>query len=205
MMSADPVPDERFFHSVVERKIVERIARKQTRLTSLSWEDAAQVAYEKIWRSTQAGKFRTGDVDDYCHWAVRVAYCAIFDYRRHFQGKPPLLSLDQPILGTDIPLVETLVYEFDGLDAIAKADLLCQTIAAITDLDRRYPKYRYLAIWQGLVQGKKQVDLAAELQINQPEICSRWRRIRHHVAAVCAQSAVPPTEHHVRQRSDEQW
>jgi RNA polymerase sporulation-specific sigma factor len=207
MMSPDSLPDQCFFQSFIDRKILEKIARKQTRNTGLEWEDAAQVAYEKIWYLTQQGKFYTGDVDDFCRWAAKVAYFAIIDYRRQSKNQQLAISLDQVVPGTDISLLEALVFEFDALEAIAKADLLHHVVSIITEIDQRYPQYHYLKIWQGLLQGKKQLEIAAELRIDRPEICRRWKNIRQYVAENCfhPQKAPPQKRSQYRQRSAENW
>jgi RNA polymerase sigma factor (sigma-70 family) len=201
---------EELFQSFIDRKILSPIARKQTQNTSIPWEDAAQVAYEKLWQATQQGGFRTGSIEEYCRWAARVACFAIIDYVRR-ENRWQCSSLDQPIPGTDIPLLNTLVDEFDALDAIAQADLLLEVVAIITELDRRYPQHRYLPIWQGFVQGKKQTQIANKLKVDPSEISKRWKIIRQHVAKTYATETYPDDSEqwriykNNRQRSGEQW
>ena len=50
------------FQTFIDRRILTSIAHKQTRNTSIYWEDAAQVASEKLWKATQQGSFR-GDIE----------------------------------------------------------------------------------------------------------------------------------------------
>jgi len=190
------------FQTFIDRKILTSIARKQTRNTSLSWEDAAQFASEKLWQATQQGRFR-GDIEHYCRWASTVACCAIIDYVRR-ENRQQCESLNQLIPGTEIALLDTLVDKFDALDAIAQTDLLLDVVAVITALDRRYPQRHYQKIWQGLVQSKKQVQIAEELSINQTEVSKRWREIRQFVAQsydLDQQRSPEPN----RQRSHDQW
>lgn len=162
-------------------KTIERIARKQTRGTRVSWEDAKQVAYERVLRATQAGKFRNGGVEEFYHWAATVARFAIIDLVRHEQ-KFHSLSLDLNIPGTDVPLSETIADEFNLLDACERADLVLQAIKAIALLNRHYPDRAYLKLWQGRVEGKSQVQLAAELGITQGAISKRWKELCQSIA-----------------------
>ncbi len=164
-------------------KTIDRIARKQTRGTRVSWEDAKQVAYEKVLQATQAGKFRTGGVEEYYHWAATVARFAIIDLVRHEQ-QFHCQSLDQNIPGTDVPLSETIADEFSLLDACERADLVLKAVEAIALLNRRYPDRGYLKLWQGRVEGKSQAQLAAELGVTQGAISKRWKELCHHIAQI---------------------
>ena len=162
-------------------KTIERIARKQTRGTRVSWEDAKQVAYEKVLQATQAGKFRTGGAEEFYHWAATVAKFAIIDLLRHEQ-QFYCQSLDQNIPGTDVPLSETIADEFSLLDAFERADLVLKAIDAIALLNRRYPDRAYLKLWQAKIQGKSQAQLAAELGVTQGAISKRWKELCHNIA-----------------------
>ncbi|GET37981.1 sigma-70 family RNA polymerase sigma factor [Microseira wollei] len=164
-------------------KTIERIARKQTRGTRVSWEDAQQVAYEKVLQATQAGKFRKGGVEEFYHWAATVARFAIIDLVRHEQ-QFHCQSLDQNIPGTDVPLSETIADEFNLLDAFERADLVLKAIEAIALLNRRYPARAYLKLWQGRVEGKSQAQLAAELGVTQGAISKRWKELCHSIAQI---------------------
>ena len=115
----------RYFSQIYQSlfQTVERIAQKHTRGTQVCWEDATQVAFEKVLQATQAGKFRTGGVEEYFRWAVTVARFAIIDLVRK-DNLCRCQSLDQNIPGTDVPLLETVADEFNLLDAVERADLV---------------------------------------------------------------------------------
>ena len=162
---------------------IERIARKQTRGTRVSWEDGKQVAYEKVLQATQAGKFRNGGVEEFYHWAATVARFAIIDLVRHEQ-QFHCQSLDQNIPGTDVPLSEAIADEFNLLEAYERADLVLKAIEAIALLNRRYPDRAYLKLWQGRVEGKSQAQLAAELGVTQGAISKRWKELCHNIAQI---------------------
>ena len=68
-----------WLETFIERKSADPIARRQTRDTAIAWEDATQVAYEKLWRVTQQGYFQTGGETEFYHWAMRVACFAIIE------------------------------------------------------------------------------------------------------------------------------
>lgn len=157
-------------------KTVERIARKHTRGTSVSWEDAKQVAHIKVLQATQAGMFRQGGVEEFHHWAATVARFAIIDYIRK-QKQSDCQSLYQNVPGTELSLLDTVADEFDLLDAVERTDLVLKAIEAITELDHRYPNRGYLKLWQGLKQGKNQSQLAAELGMTQGTISKRWKEL----------------------------
>jgi RNA polymerase sigma factor (sigma-70 family) len=181
MMSQPHHPHTPLFKTFIDRKIAPQIARKQTRDTHISWEDALQTAYTKLWQATTQDRFRHGTPDDYCRWAARVCAYAIKDHLGHSQQQPHH-SLDQPIAGTDIPLVETLTYEFDSLDAIDRADLLSAILDLLTDLDRPKLQPIYLPLWQSLLMGKTQKQIAQELDLSPTYICRHWKEIQAAVA-----------------------
>ena len=181
MMSQPHHPHTPLFKTFIDRQIAPQIARKQTRNTHISWEDALQTAYTKLWQATTQDRFRHGTPDDYCRWAARVCAFAIKDHLGHSQQQPHH-SLDQPIPGTDIPLVETLAYEFDSLDAIDRADLLSAILDILTELDRPKTQPIYLPIWQSLLMGKTQKQIAQELDLSPTYICHRWKEIQTAVA-----------------------
>jgi len=215
MISSDlPRSVLQWLETFIERKSVDPIARRQTRNTTLAWEDAAQAAHEKLWRVTQQGCFQTGGETDFYHWAMRVACCAIIDYRRQQQSQSRYDSLDQVLPGTDIPLLDTLIDEFDGLDALDRAEWVLKFVEMITDLDQRYPKRDYLKIWQRLVQGKTQAEIACEFGVEQPEVCRRWKRVRQHIMkvyspfdgeTVAQQKQQGSQRSYDRKRSTEKW
>ncbi len=193
------------------RLIIERIARKQTRGTSVSWEDAAQTAHLKVLQAVKAGRFRQGGSEDFCHWVATVARFEIIDLMRK-EKHGHILSLDKNIRGTDLPLLETLADDFNGLDTLEKTDLINHAIAAIKELDRNYPDRAYLKLWQGHIQGKTQVQLAKELGWTQGTVSRRWHELTGRIAktlgllqtAEIKQEKLASTASG-RKRSDTQW
>jgi hypothetical protein len=89
MMSQPHHPHTPLFKTFIDRKIAPQIARKQTRDTHISWEDALQTAYTKLWQATTQDRFRHGTPDDYCRWAARVCAFAIKDHLGHSQNNSP--------------------------------------------------------------------------------------------------------------------
>ena len=159
---------------------VESIARKNTKGTSVSWEDAAQEAHEKVLLALKNGKFNTGGIREFYRWAATVAYHQIIDLVRQEkrrQGWWSWQSLDQQILGTDLPLGETIADDFDLWDAVERADLVLKAVEVISTIDRRYPNRGYLKLWQGRVQDRTQSQLAADLSVSQGEISKRWHEL----------------------------
>lgn len=163
------------------RKRLEKIARKYTRGTGLSWEDAVQIAHLKVFLAVQAGKFRQGSVEQFYFWAVAVARCVIIDSVRKEKLRN-YQSLDDHIPGTDMSLLETIPDEFSTLDAIERTDLILKALESIYQLDKCYPNRNYLKLWQGKVDGKTQTQIAAELRISQGEVSKRWQELLGRIA-----------------------
>jgi RNA polymerase sigma factor (sigma-70 family) len=159
---------------------VQKIARKNTLGTSISWEDAAQTAQIKLLQAVRAGKFREGNADAFYRWAATVARYAVIDLVRK-EHHPPL-SLDQPIPGTDLPIGDTISDPFDALEALERAELVQLAIAAITTLDETYPDRGYGILWNGYLQGYTQSQMAAELRLTQGAISKRWKELTKRVA-----------------------
>ncbi len=128
------------------------------------------------------GKFRQGDVQDFYHWAAMVARFAIIDLVRK-EKRQNCISLDQTIPGTDLPLLETIQDELDLLDTVEHADLVSRAIDAISKLDQRHPNRDYQKLWYGKVQGRTQVQLAADLGLKtQSAVSKRWRELLERLA-----------------------
>ncbi|BAY73820.1 hypothetical protein NIES25_02280 [Nostoc linckia NIES-25] len=163
------------------RQRLEKIARKYTRGTGLSWEDAFQIAHLKVFVAFQAGKFRQGSVEEFYYWAVAVARCAIIDFLRK-ESLRKYQSLDDNLPGTDMSLLETIPDEFNTLDAIERTDLILQALESIYKLDKCYPHLNYLKLWQGKVNGKTQTQIATELRISQGEVSKRWQELLRRIA-----------------------
>jgi RNA polymerase sigma factor (sigma-70 family) len=203
MMSQSHLPDEALFKAFVDRPIVAQIARKQTRNTPILWEDAAQAAYAKLWQATRDGKFRHGNLEDYCHWAARVCCFAILDFLQHSHNRQHL-SLDQWLPGTEVPLVDTLVDEFNAMDALERAERLLNILNIITDLDRQHSTTIYTTIWNSLLLGKKQKEIAQDLKMGTSDISRYVKKIRERVAQIY-QSGDGDKPDRVRTRSDDNW
>ncbi|HEY9830805.1 MAG TPA: sigma-70 family RNA polymerase sigma factor [Stenomitos sp.] len=157
------------------QRMIEKIALKYTKGTSISWQDAAQTAHFKVFQVLKAGHFCHRGVRDFYYWSATVARFEIIDFiRRHkYQNWQ---SLDQKIPGTDLSLLDTIPDQFNMIDAVERADLVDRALDAITALDDRYPSRGYLKLWQGKVQGKTETQLAAELGVSQGAISKRLNK-----------------------------
>ena len=219
---------ERYLHGDVQaceqlllyrehRHRVERIARKKTRGTSLSWEDAAQDAHEKVLQASRDRKFHKGGVSEFYHWAATVAYYKIIDLVRQEkrrQGPWSWKSLEQQIPGTDMPLWETIADDFNEWDALERADLISKAVEAISRIDQRYPSKGYLKLWLDRVQDRTQSQLAAELGVTQGEISKRWQKLLELIAQELGllqaedmkrELQAARKQKAMRRRSDVQW
>lgn len=184
---------------------IERIARKNTKGTSVSWEDAVQAAQMKVFQEARAGKFARGSVEQFYRWATVVAKFAILDLVRQ-EKQQQWRSLDLPLPGTDVLLADTIADEFDLLDAVERADLVLRAIEAIRMLDGRYPQRGYLKLWQGKVGGKTQTQLAADLGITQGAVSKRWGELMARLARVLERFPEEIcVESKLRTRSTQHW
>jgi RNA polymerase sporulation-specific sigma factor len=193
---------------------VKRIARKYQWDTSVSWEDAAQAAHEKVLQAVQAGKFRAGGIEEFYHWAAKVALRAIVDFLRKHKKQSNWQSLDQNIPGTDLSLLETIAWEFNLLDAVERTDLVFKAIEALSELDQCYPERGYLKLWQGQIQGKNQSQLAAEFGVTQGAISKRCKELSKCIAEKLGllqaenlkqELQINSKQRTVRTRSDTRW
>lgn len=159
------------------KKIIEQIAKKRTRGTKITWEDAAQTAYMKIWEAYKANKFK-GTKNQFLRWSAAVAKFAIIDLVRK-EKKNSLVSLDSNVPGTNITLIENISDRFDLMDALERADLIVHIKNTVVKLDERFPKKGYLALYEKLVQGEKITQIARERGITQGTISKRkWDLIK---------------------------
>lgn len=162
---------------------VERIARKNTRGSSASWEDAAQDAHVKVLQAARNRRFCQGGVREFYRWAAAVAQNEIIDLVRREQRRQGFSkSLDQLIPGTDMPLWETIADDFNLSDAVERADLVLKVVEVITTIDQRYPSKGYLKLWKGRVQEKTQQQIAVEMGVAQGEISKRWKDLIGRIA-----------------------
>jgi RNA polymerase sigma factor (sigma-70 family) len=182
---------------------LERIARKHTRGTSIAWEDAVQSAQIKILEAVRAGKFRHGGTQEFYRWATTVAKFEMIDLVRK-EKRYPKTSLDQPITGTDLPLSETIATEFNLLETVERADLVARALESIQRLEQCYPDRQYLKLWQGMMQGKKQTELAAELGLSQGAISKRWKELVQRIAEGLGLLQIEAIQQEARQRQAQQ-
>lgn len=184
-LQSDCQVGEQLLSNPTHRQRVERIARKYTRGTSVSWEEAAQEAHIKVLKAVSKGKFREGGVREFYSWAAAIAQNAIIDIVRkekRRRGKWIWESLDQQIPGTDMTLWETIADDFNLSDAVELADLVLKVREAIETIDQRYPKKGYLKLWKGMVQENDQSQLAAELGVSRSEISKRQKELLRRIA-----------------------
>ena len=163
-------------NSSEHRNILEKIARKRTYNTSISWEDALQIAYLKIVEAIQAGKFSGDTIKDFYRWSAKVAKNSIIDCI--YQGKNRYcMSLDQYVSETDVPLLETLSNKSNLWENLEIEDLALKAAQIVQNLHRCYPKRKYQELWLGRVQGKTQTQLAQEIGLTQSAISKRWKEL----------------------------
>lgn len=169
------------FKTAVYQKRVERIARKYTQGNFIHWNDAAQIAHEKVVQATRAGKFRRGGMEEFHQWATIVAKFAIIDSLRQEQYQRHR-SLDEPIPGSDLLILDTIADDFNLLAAVEWADLVRRTEETIIELSYQYPQRGYLKLWEGLKQGTTETQLASEWQCCQGTISKRKKELCQRVA-----------------------
>jgi len=133
-------PSEQLLIDSKYRQIVEKIARKHTCNSSMSWEDAAQTAHIKVFQAVKTGKFRTHQKHNFYCWAATVARNAVIDFVRK-EGVRSCQSLDKTIAGTDVSLLDTVASEFDLLDAVERADVIILAKEAMRKLAQLYPEH----------------------------------------------------------------
>lgn len=158
---------------------VETIARHRTYATGLNWEDAVQEVHIKVLNGMRDRHFRWGGEKEFYRWLEKVAENTIWSLLRRENRKNKWIgcSLDQPIQGTNIPIKDSLVDDFNLADAVERADTVLRILQAINQLELRYPRKKFLQLWQGLSKDKKQTEIARELQVQQGEISKRKREL----------------------------
>jgi RNA polymerase sigma factor (sigma-70 family) len=182
---------------------IEQIARKQTRGSTIDWEDARQAAQAKLLKVIDQGKFRQGDRDGFYRWAMTVAKYEIIDLVRKEQ-RHPCSSLDQPIADSALTWLDTIADPLDSFDSLAQAELVMQVRTAIATLDLQYPNKQFRELWQAYLKGQNQTELAATLGITQSAVSKRWKefvqRLGEHLGVMA-----PEILSRTRQRSPEVW
>jgi RNA polymerase sigma factor (sigma-70 family) len=193
------------------QKTIEQIARKQTRGTNISWEDAAQTAYEKVLRGIQNNKFCQENVNDFYRWAATVAKNAIIDMTRQDKHRK-CQSLDVNFQDSNVILVDTIADERNLFEDVETKDLLLKVIDIIKELDNKYPERKYQRLWRGLIEDKNQSQLALELELNQGTISKRRKELFQRVAQMLGLFSEENIQQEFKntlkvkcKRSDEKW
>jgi RNA polymerase sigma factor (sigma-70 family) len=189
---------DRLLKSAQYRCTIEKIARKNTRGSSLSWEDAVQTAHEKIMLAIQSGKFQYGSVEEFYRWSTTIARCTVIDLIRREKLRR-YSSLDTPIADTGILIIETIADPFDLWDSVEQADLLLKINAILQTLDEQYPNRGYLKLWEGKILGKRQMQLASELNVKQGTVSKRWKELTRAVVAALELSDMKISHQKLRQ------
>ena len=179
--SVAELPLEQLLTNPIHHQRIERIARATTKGRNLAWEDAAQTAHFKVLQSAQNGKFYYGGIKEFYHWAARVAHSAIIDLVRQ-EYRRTHISLNQPVSGTDLTLLDTVPAPQHSWDVVEKADLIAKVREAIAELDQQYPQRHYRQLWNSRVQGVTQVQIAKQLNISQGAVSKRWQELTLRVA-----------------------
>lgn len=180
---------------------IERLAQKNTQGTNLSWEDAAQEARLKVLQAARNRKFAKGGVAEFYKWAGTVALYAIIDLIRkdkRRRGDWYWQSLDEPIPGTNLLLGEAVADEFNLLESVEIADLVAKAREAVATLSITSPKKQFEELWRGLVAGKTQSQLAAELGVSQAEVSKRRRELLAKVGNILGLLSVEKVEAELR-------
>jgi RNA polymerase sigma factor (sigma-70 family) len=175
-LPSSPIDGERLLLDRAHRQQLEQIARKQTRGSTLTWEDALQSAQIKVLQAFRAGKFRDGDAAAFYRWASCVARCEIIDLVRK-ANRESCTSLDQTIGDSDSSWIELVADEFNALENLVCLDWVERGIAAITAIDQAHPEKYFFKLWQAKLTGKRQTELAAELGMTQSAISKRWKEL----------------------------
>lgn len=195
------------------RHLVEKIARKYTQNNSIAWEDAAQTAHIKVLQGLRRQKFSRQQTEDFYPWAVIVTRNAVIDFVRR-EKKRNHQSLNKIVTGTDVSLLDTIADEFDLWDAVERANLVIKAREIIKDLALSNPKHQYIELWQGLIQGKNQTQLALELGVTQSQISRRRKELLQQLAqrlGMLEPEVVKQEQHRIRKsrvsrkRSQRQW
>lgn len=179
---------------------ITQIARKQTRGSTVDWEDAFQTAQLKLIAAIRAGKFTHGKEHDFDRWAATVARFEIIDLVRKSK-RNECDSTDRP-LADNLTILDTIADPFDFMSAIDRADSVCRIRAAIVHLDALYPSRSYYRLWLGKVNEKKQAEIAQELNLTQSAISKRWQEL---LVRLSIELGLESPARADRTRSDAKW
>lgn len=184
---------------------IEYIARSLTRGRELTWEDAAQSAHFKVLQAAQSGKFYYGGTKEFYSWAAKVAHRTIIDLLRH-EYRRPHISLNQPIKGTDLTLIDTVADPYENWAELEQVDLIFKVREAIAELDQCHPQRHYRMLWIYRVQGLTQTQMAQHLNMAQGTVSKRWQELTIKVAEYLGLAEAPsdsPMGTIVTQRSNQ--
>lgn len=198
-------------------KMVENLAKKYFLQTSYSWEDASQIAFEKVLKAARAGQFRQGNVDDFYRWSLKVAHNCLRDLvrknkRENLQYRTQ--SLNQTLsLDTETTLDEVILTSSNLWESIEKADTFEQIEAAVQRIHQQYPQKGFLQVWEGLATEKKQIEIAKLLEVKQAEVSKRKQELAFRVWKELGWFSVQELEEKLKQirqgkprsRSQQQW
>ena len=175
------LPLEQLLTNPIHHQRIERIARATTKGMNLAWEDAAQTAHFKVLQAAQNGNFYYGGIKEFYHWAAKVAHSAMIDLVRH-EYRRTHISLNQPLSGTDLTLLDTVQDPQHSWEVVEHADLVIKVREAIAELDQQYPQRHYCQLWNYRVQGIRQTQIARHLNISQSAVSKRWQELTLRVA-----------------------
>lgn len=199
------LPLEQLLTNPIHHRRIEHIARSLTKNMDLTWEDAAQAAHFKVLQAAQSGKFYYGGIKEFYNWATKVAHSAIVDLIRH-EYRRTHISLNQPLSGTDLTLMDTVPDPYQTWDNLEQVDLILKVREAIAELDQRHPQRHYRQLWTYRVQGLTQTQIAQHLNITQGAVSKRWHELTLRVAQYLGldeASAHSPMGHELTDRSNQ--
>jgi RNA polymerase sigma factor (sigma-70 family) len=179
---------------------ISQIARKQTRGSTVDWQDALQTAQLKLIVSIRAGKFTYGTEQDFDRWAMAVTRFEIIDLVRKSKCRE-WESLDRP-LADNLTLLDTIADPLNSFTTVEIADLVIQVKTAIINLDRLYPDRSYYQLWLGKVNEQTQAEIARGLGLTQSAISKRWQELLCRLTIELGLDSLPNVD---RTRSSQQW
>jgi RNA polymerase sigma factor (sigma-70 family) len=155
---------------------LQKIARKTTKGSLVSWEDAAQIANLKLLQAVRAGKFGQGSDENFYRWAAHVSKNEIIDFVRK-ESRLTHVSLHQTIAGTDLLLLEILPGESDPLNRLETSDLVTQVFDMLLQIDAQYPHKKYRQIYLRHASKQTQTEIAQAMGISQSAVSKRIREV----------------------------
>jgi RNA polymerase sigma factor (sigma-70 family) len=159
-----------------QRKFKAVIAKYANRNHHINQEDAAQTIKLKIIQALKKGKYNP-EWGNFHHWCLTVTRFAMIDLVRKSQRHPTVISLDQNLKGTDIPISETISDDFNLLDSLEKAELINRVKSIIFSLNKSYPQRNYYKLFLAKIAGKTQAEIALDLNITQSAVSKRWKEL----------------------------